>query len=81
MRSMTTLNGVVDLSAKSAVLKKTIKMSKSWYNMRYDNCTSAHQTLLNGRENHLIHSVRQDAGNLLRGTRGTDEGVRVCTTP
>ena len=47
----------------------------------HDNCTSAYQTLLYGRENHLIHSVRQDAGNLLRGTRRADEGRRVCTTP
>ncbi len=54
---------------------------KKWYNMTHDNCTSTYQTLLYGWKDRIIHSVRQDAGNLLRGTRGTDEGRRVCTTP
>ena len=62
-------------------LKNAALTQDRWYNMRHDNCTSAHQTLLNGRENHLVYSVRQDAGNLLRGTRRTNARRRLCTTP
>ena len=64
------------MSVLNAALKKTTLSKIDEYNMRHDNCTSAHQTLLNGRENHLFHGVRQDAGNLLRGTRRADEGRR-----